>query len=43
MELLLLLAVLACPIVMGGMMVWMMLQMRRGATGGDRPREDESE
>lgn len=39
MELLLLLAVLACPIVMGGMM----LQMRRGATGGDRPREDESE
>jgi len=42
-ELLLILAVLVCPIVMGGMMVWMMLQMRRGARAGDPTREDESE
>jgi hypothetical protein len=40
MELVLLLAVLACPVVMGGTMVWMMRQMRRGGSGGDRPRED---
>ncbi len=41
-ELLLILAVLVCPIVMGGMMFWMMLQMRRGARAGDPPRQDES-
>jgi len=28
MEFLVLLAVLVCPIVMGGMMLWMMLRMR---------------
>ena len=39
MELLLILAVLVCPIVMGGMMI----QMRRGARAGDPRREDESE
>lgn len=33
MENLLLLAVLICPIVMGGMMVWMTLQMRRHGRG----------
>jgi hypothetical protein len=33
METLLLLAVLICPIVMGAMMVWMTLQMRRHARG----------
>jgi len=38
-ELLLILAVLVCPIVMGGMM----LQMRREARAGDPTREDESE
>lgn len=38
MEILLLLAVLVCPLVMGGMMVWMMRQMR-GARG-EPPRED---
>jgi hypothetical protein len=27
-----LLAVLICPIVMGGMMLWMMLRMRRGSS-----------
>jgi hypothetical protein len=43
MELLLLLGLLVCPIVMGGMMVWMMFHMRRGATGGDRLREDRPE
>ncbi len=43
MELLLILAVLICPIVMGGMMVWMVLQMRRGARAGDPRRKDESE
>ena len=42
MEPLVLLAVLICPIVMGGMMVVMMRQMRGGATRGDRPREDDS-
>jgi hypothetical protein len=40
MELLLLLAVLICPLVMGGTMVWMLRQMRRGAVDGDRPGED---
>ena len=40
MELLLVLVVLICPLVMGGTMVWMMRQIRGGATGGDRPRED---
>lgn len=41
MEPLLLLAVLICPIVMGGMMVWMMLQMRSGGAGTDRTHEDD--
>jgi len=41
MEVLLLLAVLVCPLVMGGMMVWMMRHMRGGA-GGDPPRDDGS-
>jgi len=40
MELLLILAVLICPLVMGGTMVWMMRQMRGGNRGGDRPRVD---
>jgi hypothetical protein len=39
MEVLLLLAVLVCPLVMGGMMVWMVRQMR-GATRGEPPHED---
>jgi hypothetical protein len=39
MEVLLLLAVLVCPLVMGGMMVWMIRQ-RRGGARGERPRED---
>jgi hypothetical protein len=34
MEILVLLAVLVCPIVMGGMMLWMMLRMR-----GHAPRD----
>jgi len=34
----LLLAVLICPVVMGGMMLWMMLRMRGHAP---RDREDE--
>lgn len=38
MDTLLLLAVLVCPVVMGGAMVWMTLQMRRQ---GRRDREDE--
>ena len=40
MEFLVLLAVLVCPIVMGGMMLLMMRQMRRGTTSGDQPHED---
>jgi hypothetical protein len=36
MELLLVLAILVCPIVMGGMMVWMMLRMRAGTTGREQ-------
>jgi hypothetical protein len=36
MEVLLLLAVLVCPLVMGGMMVWMM----RGGTRGESPHGD---
>ena len=40
MDLLLILAVLVCPIVMGGMMLVMMRQMRGGAPGPDRPSED---
>ncbi len=40
MELLLILAVLICPLVIGGTMVGMMRQMRGGATDGDRPRGD---
>jgi hypothetical protein len=39
MEVLFLLAVLVCPLVMGGMMVWMMRQMRGGARD-EAPRED---
>lgn len=39
---LLVLAVLVCPIVMGGMMLLMMRQMRKGTTSGDRSHEDES-
>jgi hypothetical protein len=39
MEVLLLLAVLVCPLVMGGMMVWMMRQMRIGARR-DPPHEE---
>ncbi|HUG64232.1 MAG TPA: hypothetical protein VMK83_03365 [Gaiellaceae bacterium] len=39
MEVLLLLAVLVCPVVMGGMMVWMVRQMRAGARG-EPPHED---
>ena len=38
MEFLVLLAVLVCPIVMGGMMLWMMFRMRGRAP---RNREDE--
>lgn len=38
MEILVLLAVLVCPIVMGGMMLWMVLRMRGNAARG---REDE--
>lgn len=41
MELLLLLAVLVCPLVMAGMMVWMMLQMRGPKPGGDRACKEE--
>jgi len=41
MEVLLLLAVLACLLVTGGTMVWMMLQMW-GGTGGEPPRDDGS-
>ena len=38
----LLLAVLICPIVMGGMMMlWMMFRMRRGSSGADRTHEDD--
>jgi hypothetical protein len=41
MELLLLVAVLACPIVIGGMMVWMMRRMGSGGTGVEgRGRKD---
>lgn len=40
MEVLLLLAVLVCPIVMGGMMVAMIRHMRGGATDRDRPSGD---
>ena len=39
MEVLLLLAVLVCPLVMGGMMFVMWRQMRGGARG-EPPRED---
>ena len=41
MEFLVLLAVLVCPIVMGGMMLWMMRQMRSGGSGADRTPEDD--
>jgi hypothetical protein len=36
-----LLAVLICPIVMGGMMLWMMRGMRSGRSGADRTHEDD--
>jgi hypothetical protein len=39
MEVLLLLAVLLCPLVMGGTMVWMIRQMRGGARA-EPPHED---
>ena len=38
MEFLILLAVLVCPVVMGGMMLWMILRMRGHAP---RDRKDE--
>ena len=41
MEFLVLLAVLICPIVMGGMMVFMMLRMRSGGSGADRTHKDD--
>jgi len=40
MEALFLLALLICPIVMGGMMLWMMLRMRGHAR---RDREDDQQ
>lgn len=40
MELLVVLAVLICPLVMGGMMLWMMLRMRGH---GPRDREDDQQ
>jgi hypothetical protein len=42
-ELLLLLAVLLCPLVMGGAMVWMMRRMGSGTTGADHGRGEDSE
>jgi hypothetical protein len=41
MEPLVLLAVLICPIVMGGMMLWMMFRMRSGRSGADRAHEED--
>ncbi|HLG08956.1 MAG TPA: hypothetical protein VI409_09860 [Gaiellaceae bacterium] len=41
MEPFLLLAVLICPVVMGGMMLWMMIRMRSGSAGADRTHEDD--
>ena len=41
MEPLVLLAVLLCPIVMGGMMLWMMFRMRSGSSGADRTQDDD--
>lgn len=41
MELLVLLGVLVCPLVMGGMMVWMMLQHRGRPADRDHAREKE--
>lgn len=38
---LVLLAILICPIVMGGMMLWMVLHMRNGAAGHRRPDDRE--
>jgi hypothetical protein len=40
MEFVALLALLAGPLVMGGMMVWMMRHGRMRAFGSDRARED---
>jgi hypothetical protein len=34
-EILMLLAILLCPIVMGGMMVWMMRRMGTGTSGAE--------
>lgn len=39
MEGLVLLVVLACPIVMGGLMIWMMRSMRHGMRGSDDSKE----
>jgi len=41
MEPLVLLSVLVCPIVMGGMMFWMMRQHRSRSADRDHAREDE--
>jgi hypothetical protein len=41
MEPLVLLAVLICPIVMGGMMLWMMFRMRSGSSGATRTQDDD--
>ena len=41
MEPLVLLVVLICPIVMGGMMLWMMFRMRRGSSDAGRAHEDD--
>jgi hypothetical protein len=43
MELLLLGAVLLCPLVMGGTMVWMMRRMGTGTTGSDHGRDKDPE
>jgi hypothetical protein len=42
MELLLLLAVLVCPLVMGGMMLWMMRRMGSGGAGVDDRRGEDT-
>ena len=39
MERVVLLPVLICPIVMGGMMVWMMRQVRSGGSDAERKHE----
>jgi hypothetical protein len=42
-ELLMVLAVLLCPLVMGGMMVWMMRRMGTGTPGADHGRREDPE